>query len=141
MRSGLLLCAAVLAAGATYASQDPKARKKADDRPVIVVTGCVEGTWLRVQRTDAAGTFVERYKLRGSRQLMSEVQKQLKGHQVEVTGAVTDTGETAHRGKTIEVGKKTRISTGVKDAPQYPTGTGDPVLEVDSYKDLKDRCK
>jgi len=119
----------------------PAQDKKKDDRPVIVVTGCVEGSWLRVHTVDTSGSYVQRYRLHGAKQLLKEMETDYKGHVIEVTGAVTDTGGTTHRGKTIQVGKKTRITSSAKDAPQIPSGTGDPILEVGSFRDLKDSCK
>jgi hypothetical protein len=139
MRTGLFICAAVLAAAAgLHASQD---QKKSDaDKPVITVTGCVDGSWLQVRKTDRVGTYTERYRLRGSKQVLKELAAQYKWHLIEVTGAVTDTVNTTHRGKTVQVGKKTRIYTGAKDVPQVPSGN-DPTLEVASYRDLKESCR
>ena len=139
MRIAFFICAAFLAAGTIPAArQDPK--KKADDKPVIVVTGCVEGSWLRVQQTDAVGSYRERYKLRGSKQMLKELASRYNRHRVEVTGAVTDTPDTVHRGKTIDVGKKTRIYTGAKEVPDVPV-TSDPTLDVVSFRDLNGACR
>ena len=141
MRTGCVAYGIVIACAlAPLAAQDPKPRKdtvKSD----IVVTGCIDGSWLRVSRVEGTGASVERYKLRGSKQLLKELEKKYAGHSVEVAGKVTDTGNTTHAGKTIEIGKKTRIYTGAKEAPQQPTGTGDPILEVESFRDLSERCK
>jgi hypothetical protein len=137
MRVALVACAAVLAAVTLHASRDQKKSQK----PVITVTGCVDGTWLRVQKSDAFGGYVERYKLRGAKQLLKEMEKQYRGHLLEVTGRVTDTGDSTHMGSTVQVGKKTRITTGAKDVPAVPSGTGDPTLDIDSFRDLKDTCK
>ena len=139
MRIGLLLCVAICATAVAHPSQE--LTKKKDDKPVIVVTGCVDGSWLDVRRSDPVGSYVTRYKLRGSRQLMSELRKKFEGHLLEVTGAVTDTGSTVHRGKTIDVGKKTRIHTGAKEVPARPSGTGDPELEISSVRDLNEKCR
>jgi hypothetical protein len=109
-------------------------------KPIITVTGCVDGSWLRVRSADPLGSYTERYRLVGSKQLLKEIAAQYKGHVIEVTGPVTDTRATTHRGKTIQVGKKTRITTGAKDVPSVPTGN-DPTLGVDSYRDLKASCK
>ena len=135
MRTWLIVCGVMLAAAPSpRESQD---RKKTDDRPVITVTGCVDGSWLHVK----GGGYTERYKLRGSKQLLKEMSSTFKGHLLEVTGAVTDTtGKAVHRGKTIQVGKKTRIHTGAKDVPQVPQGD-DASLEVASYRDLEPSCK
>ena len=138
MRLGLLLCAAVSAA-ALLQAQEPK--KKKEEKPTIVVTGCVDGSWLAVRGSDPIGSYATRYKLRGSKQLLTELRKEFEGHLLEVIGAVTDTGGTVHRGKTIEIGKKTRIVTGAKEVPRQPTGVSDPELEVSSFRDLKERCK
>jgi hypothetical protein len=143
MRIKLLVCAVVTLALCTAAGlpaqQDQK--KKRDDRPVIVVIGCMERGWLRVETAGTPGSYVSRYKLRGGKQLMREIEKNFNGHQLEVTGAVTDMGNTTHRGKTIAIGKKTRIHTGAKEVSDQPSGSGDPILEVESFRDLKHTCK
>ena len=135
MRTWLFVCAAMLAAvPGSHASQD---KKKTDDRPVLTVTGCVDGSWLHVK----GGGYTERYKLRGSKQLLKEMSSTFKGHLLEVTGAVTDTtGKAVHRGKTIQVGKKTTIHTSAKEVPAVPQGD-DASLEVASYRDLAPTCK
>jgi hypothetical protein len=139
MRSTLAVSLILLAG--TAAAQDPAVKPKQKDKPIIVVTGCVDGTWLQVRKTDAIGSYAERYKLHAPKQLLKEIEKSYKGHLLEVTGAVTDTGNTTHRGRTIEVGQRTRITTGAKDVPLHPSGTGDPTLEIDTFRDLKDSCK
>src|ERR1043165_7973301 len=114
MRTALCVGAVLLAVAAhPGASQEKKA--KTDDRPILTVTGCVDGSWLDIKSVDTAGSHRERYQLRGSKQLLKEMADKVKGHLIEVTGAVTDTGNTGHRGKTIEIGKKTRIYTGAKE--------------------------
>jgi hypothetical protein len=137
MRIAVIACAAVLIAAALHASQE----KKKSNKPVIVVTGCLDGTWLRVQKADPFGSYVERYKLRGAKQVLKEMGAKYHRHLIEVTGTVTDTGDSTHMGSTIAVGKKTTITTGAKDVPTSPSGVGDPMLEVESFRDLKDRCK
>jgi hypothetical protein len=138
MRIALVACAAVLSAVTLHASQD---QKKKSHKPTIVVTGCLDGTWLRVQQSDAIGGYVERYKLRAAKQVLKEMGAKYHRHLIEVTGTVTDTGDSTHMGSTIAVGKKTTITTGAKDVPTSPSGTDDPLLEVESFRDLKDRCK
>ena len=139
MRTGLFICAALLAAAADRLPHQEKKKDKTD-KPVITVTGCVDGSWLQVRAADPLGSYTERYRLVGSKQLLKEIAAQYKGHVIEVTGPVTDTAATTHRGKTIQVGKKTRITTGAKDVPSIPAGN-DPTLGVDSYRDLKASCK
>ena len=70
MRIALVACAAALATVTLHASQD---QKKKSNKPTIVVTGCLDGTWLRVQKSDAFGGYVERYKLRGAKQVLKEM--------------------------------------------------------------------
>ena len=143
MRMKLVACASLLAATAVLAgAQEPK--KKTDDNLPITVTGCVDKSYLHVKAVDRAGggtaSYAERYKLRGSKQLIKEIASKYDRHLVEVTGFVEDlSAGTAHRGKTIQVGKKTRITTGAKDVPQTPEGS-DATLEVQSFRDLKDKC-
>jgi len=140
MRALLFACAGILALSASFrATQDEKKKKTDADKPVITVTGCVDGAWLHVRTVDTSGTYAERYRLRASRQILKELAARYNGHLVEVTGAVTDTADTTHRGKTIQVGKKTRITTGAKEAPRIPSGN-DPSLEVASYRELKNSC-
>jgi hypothetical protein len=138
MRTRLFVSAALLAAAATvHAGQEPK--KKSADNRTITVTGCVDKGYLHVKAVDAVGSYAERYRLRGSKQLLKEIVAKFDKHLLEVTGAVEDIGDSTHRGKTVQVGKKTRITTGAKDIPQTPTGT-DATLEVQSFRELKDSC-
>ena len=139
MQIELCFCAALLAASPLVHQE----KKQKSDKPVITVTGCVDGVWLRV-RSDGPGAtanYVERYRLVGPKQLLKEMSAQHKGHEIEVTGPVTDTGATTHLGKTIPVGKKTRITTSAKEVPPIPSGHDDPTLGVDSYRDLSNTCK
>jgi hypothetical protein len=137
MRTTLLMLAAALAAGATMTAQEPK--KKDDGKAAITVTGCVDGGWLHVRVTDPFGSYAERYRLRGAKQLLKEMAAQHNGHLLEVTGKVTDTKDTEHAGKTTQVGKKTRIIVGAKDVPQVPSGQ-DPTLDVLTYRELTGSC-
>jgi hypothetical protein len=135
LATALTIAAAFAAAGITPSQERPKS----DDKPVIVVTGCVDGSWLHVRKTDPVGSYTTRYKLRGAKQLMKELAAH-HNHLVEATGAVTDTSGTTHRGKTVQVGKKTRITTGAKEVPAMPSGS-DPSLDVHAFRDLKESCK
>ena len=131
-----VLC--VANAVAVCSAQEPK--KKIDDR-MITVTGCVEKGYLNVRALDAVGSYAERYRLRGSKQMMKEMVETYNKHVLEVTGAVTDlTRETEHRGKTIAVGKKTRITTGAKEIPSVPVAGLDATLEVASFREMNEIC-
>ena len=137
LRSGLFTCLVVVVSAGPGASQEPPKR---DDKPMIAVTGCIDGSWLQVRKTDATGSYTTRYRLRGSKQILKELSSTYNRHLVEVTGKVTDAGNTTHRGKVVEVGSKTRIHVGAKDVPTIPTGQ-DPSLEVASFRDLNDSCR
>jgi len=140
MRMKLFACAYLLAASAALTGRAQEPPKKPTDDRTITVTGCVDKSYLHVKAVDSAGGYVERYKLRGSKQLLKEIAAKYDRHELEVTGVVTDlTGNTEHRGKTVQVGKKTTIHTGAKDIPRIPTGS-DATLEVQSFRELKDRC-
>jgi hypothetical protein len=138
MRTRLLVSAVLMAAAATvHAGQEPQ--KKPDDR-TITVTGCVDKGYLQVKAVDGFGGYTERYKLRGSKQLVKEIAAKYDRHLLEVVGVVADlNGNTEHRGKTVPVGKKTTIHTGAKDVPRIPTGS-DATLEVQSFREMKDSC-
>ena len=139
MRRALLIGAAILATVASLrAAQDET--KTDEGKAVITVTGCIDGSWLHVQKTDYIGSYATRYKLRGSKQVLKELVANHNKHLVEVIGKVTDSASTTHRGKTIQVGKKTRIHTGAKEVPAAPSGD-DPSLEVASYRELKAACR
>jgi hypothetical protein len=139
MRTKLFAVSVILAAVAAHAGQEPK-KKSADDR-TITVRGCVEKSYLYVNAADAVGSYAERYKLRGSKQMLKEIAAKFDKHLLEVTGVVTDlTSGTTHRGKTVQIGKKTTIYTGAKDVPTVPTGS-DATLDVQSYRELKDTCR
>ena len=141
MRTRAFIGMAMMAILATIAAaQEPK-KKTTDDRPILTLTGCVDGNYFHVKKVDTKGSYAERYRLRGSKSLLKEMSSQYLGHLLEVTGAVTDTtANTTHRGKTIQVGQKTRITTGAKEIPQIPEAGSEPLLEVTSYRDLTERC-
>ena len=138
MRSLLLCTAIAVAAVSVAAAQDDKKIQKDKEKPVIVVAGCLDGSWLRVE---PGYGYVERYRLHGTKTLLKEMASKHNGHVIEVTGAVTDTGNSTHRGKTIPVGKSGRIYTGAKEVPPLPTGSGDPILDVASFQELSRSCK
>lgn len=142
MRTRAFIGAAMLMILATVAgAQEPK-KKTGDDHPMLTIEGCLDGSWLHVRKVDPVGSYAERYRLRGSKTVMKEMTSQFNGHLLEVTGRVTDpTSQTAHRGKTIDVGKKTRITTSAKDMPVVPDAATEPWIDVASYRDLTERCK
>jgi hypothetical protein len=114
--------------------------QKKSDKPVLTIKGCLDGGWLHVSSVDAVGSYTSRYRLRGNKRLLKELTSAHNGSLIEVTGAVTDTAKTVHRGKTVQVGKKTTVRAGSKETPSVPDGD-DPSIEVGSYTVLKDSCK
>jgi hypothetical protein len=119
-------------------AQEPK--PKSSGKNLITVTGCIDRSYLDVREQDTAGFSVERYRLKGPKDLLKEISAKYNRHLVEITGAVTDTASTTHMGKTVQVGKKTRITTAAKDVPQTPSAET-PTLEVATYRELQDSCK
>ena len=141
MRTRAAIGAAMMAILATIAAaQEPK-KKTGDGNQTLTIEGCLDGNWLHVKKVDPTGSYAERYRLRASKTMMKEMTSQYKGHLLEVTGMVTDpTSQTTHRGKTIEVGKKTRITTSAKETPVVPDPAIEPWIDVLSYRDLTERC-
>ena len=127
----------VVAVAGIASGQD---EQKKSDKPVLTMKGCVDGEWLQVSAVDPVGSHTQRYKLRGNKRLLKELTSAHNGSLVEVTGAVTDSRSTTHRGKTVQVGEKTSVRIGSKDVPQVPNGD-DPSIEVGSFVVLRDSCK
>jgi hypothetical protein len=126
-----------VAASASGWAQEPKPKPSGNN--LITVTGCIDRSYLDVREQDTSGSYVERYRLKGPKDLLKEISKKHNRHLVEITGAVTDTGSTTHMGKTVQVGKKTRITTGAKDVPLTPSAET-PTLEVATYRELQNSC-
>src|SRR5262245_48346698 len=137
MRTKLFACAALLAAAAVAVAAQEEKKKKNEDNKVITVTGCVEKGYLRVIAVDTKGSYAERYRLRGAKQLLKEIAEKYDKHQLEVTGHVTDPGGSDHRGHTTQIGKKTTIYTGTKEIPTVPTGDSTATLDVQSFRETK----
>jgi hypothetical protein len=141
MRTRAFIGTVMMAILATVAGAQEPSKKKTDDRPTLTIEGCLDGGWLHVKKADPTGSYAERYRLRASKTVMKEMTSQFSGHLIEVTGVVTDPrSQTAHRGKTIEVGKKTRITTSAKEVPVIPDPATEPWIDVVSYRDLTERC-
>jgi hypothetical protein len=128
-----LVAAGSLAYGA--GAQD----RKHGDRRTIVVTGCVERSWLKVRKSDSDGTHVDRFKLRGSKDLIKALTGDHDRHLVEVTGLLTDPGNTQGVGKSVQLGKKNRVYTGAREVPDRPPVV-DPLLDVQAFRVISDSC-
>ncbi|HTM24187.1 MAG TPA: hypothetical protein VL225_03285 [Vicinamibacterales bacterium] len=133
------VAAALLASIGAASTQDEKMKSR--DARVMVVQGCIDGSRLTVHGESPAA-HTDRFQLRGNKDLMKVLTKDLKGHFVEVTGVLEDPGNTQGRGKTVQVGKKTTITTGARDVPTGPAEPArDPILEVSSFKDVRKDCR
>lgn len=111
------------------------------DKPrIITVSGCLVGSSLKVTDTNTSGTYIERFRLRGSKELLKALTKDHKGHEVEVTGALMDPKGVTGQGKTVQVGKKTTIYTNARDRGETTPAT-DPSIEVQSFRDVRPTCR
>lgn len=133
----VLLATVVLAAG-----QD--IQKKKDDSRLMVVQGCVNGSILDVHHADLGRGDVsapyDHFKLRGNKDLMKALTKDLRGHLVEVAGVVNDPAAKQGGGKTIPIGTKTTITVNQREVSKLPDPATDPVMNVESYRDLEPNC-
>lgn len=137
-----MVIAAVLVACSIAVSaasmQDEKKNK--DNARVMIVTGCINGSRLEVIRVDNSGSTIDHFTLRGNKEMMKVLTKDMNGHMVEVTGVVDDSHKKQGAGKTIHVGKKTTITTGAREVSANPDPTTDAKLSVESYRDLEPHC-
>lgn len=135
-RLGALAIAFALAA--TVAAQD---KGKSDSRREVVVTGCVERTWLKVRQSDMLDVnYADKYHLRGSKDLVKKISHDLDGHRVEVTGLLDDPAKVQGDGKSVTLGKKSRLYVNSKEKSPVPPVV-DPSIDVRSFRDLEERCR
>src|SRR3954453_14459696 len=114
---------------------------KKDTRREVVVTGCVEKTWLKVPQTIAAvGSYSDKYRLRGSKDLIKTLSHDLHGHRVEVTGLLDDPAKVQGDGKSMPGGKKGRVYIATKERTPNPPLI-DPALDVRSFRDIAPTCR
>ena len=139
------LFAAVLVASSiafVVASPQDEKKTKGNER-MMVVQGCVNGSSLDVHNVDLGrgGTSApyDHFKLRGNKDLMKVLTKDLHGHLVEVSGIMYDPAQKQGGGKTIQVGSKTTISVKDREVSSHDPAT-DPVITVDSFKDIDSHC-
>jgi hypothetical protein len=143
MRAVSAALVAVLAAVVVVASaQDEK--KPQDNSRMMVVQGCVNGSTLNVHHGDMGRGSVsapyDRFMLRGNKDLMKKLTKDMKGHLVEVTGIMVDPAQKQGGGKTVPVGSKSTITVNQRDVSRLPDPASDPVITVDSFRDLDTHC-
>ena len=137
MRPGLIASLALVASfPGLLLAQEPR-----DQRRIVTIEGCVQKQWLKVVQQDAVpfSTYVDKYHLHGPKDLMKTLTKDLDGHEVEVTGALSDPSKTQGTGKEVMIGKKTRIYTNERERSNVPPII-DPTIEVSSFRDVNKTC-
>jgi hypothetical protein len=135
-----ILALLIVASSAIAAAPQDEKMSHRDARP-MVVTGCVDHSWLTVRQIDTSGKVVDRYRLRGNKDLMKSLTKDNNRHLVEVTGILmADPDETQGRGKTIQVGKNTTITTSGRDLPKPRGMKREPTVEVSSFRLVRTSC-
>lgn len=109
---------------------------------IITVTGCLNGASLRATKVDTSGTYIDRFRLKGSKEAWKTFAKEHQGHEVEVTGALRDPSGVMGGGTTKELGKKTKIHVTNRPRPNVPSaGATDPLIEVQSFRYVQDTCR
>ena len=119
----------------------PPASAAAD---VIAVKGCVRGSELKVAYSnssdftpDAAAPTV--FRLRGPKQLMKQLREH-EGHYDEVSGILKDSEGKIGALKEKQVGKRTRITAGVREERDTGAEPANPVLDVRSFTHVRSTC-
>ena len=137
-----MLAAALFAAFAVAAivasPQDEK--KKKNDANLIVVEGCVNGSRLDVTAIDNGGSSTEHFTLRGNKDTMKTLTKDLKGHLVKITGTMDDPAGKHGMGKTIPIDKHSTITINERQTRSVLDPATDPVITVDSFIDINPHC-
>ena len=110
-----------------------------DDRPVVVVRGCLHGTTLKVTKADTSGVYVDTYKLKLSKAL-SAAFKEHRDHEEELTGLLTPSANKMGGSKTKTVGGRTRITIGAAEERSSATVADIPQLEVQSFRHIAPVC-
>ena len=133
-----LLPILLITLAATPSAQEPR---KSEPR-IIVATGCLTGSSLRATTVDTSGTYVDRFRLKGRKEEWKTFSKAHQGHEIEVTGALRDPDQVMGVGSTKEIGKKTKIYAGARPRPNVPSaGVTDPLIEITSFRYIKDGCR
>src|SRR5262249_46117574 len=102
---------------------------------------CLDGGNLRVAAHEHEGFYNDRFRLAGPRHLLKEIASQQHGHQLEVTGRVTDARGTEHVGRTTKIGVKVTAYGGGDDIPPAPARDTTSTLQVLSYRETSETCK
>jgi hypothetical protein len=109
---------------------------------IITATGCLNGASLRATKVDTSGTYIDRFRLKGSKETWKTFSKAHQGHEIEVTGALRDPDRVMGVGSTKEIGKKTKVHVSARPRPNVPTaGVTDPLIDITSFRFIKDTCR
>jgi len=114
-----------------------------DNRSVAVIQGCLEGSTLKITSADTEGVRSDTYRLKIPKSLSGTL-KELRGHELELTGLLTDRSSRMGGSKTAKIGSRTKISVGASDEQMNNKDTPKtdlPELEVQSFKDVAPACK
>jgi hypothetical protein len=111
---------------------------------LIALKGCVHGSELKVTYSNSAdftpdGAAPTVFRLRGSRQLMKQLREH-EGHYDEVSGILKDAQGKMGALKEKQVGKRTRITAGVREERDTGVEPADPVLDVRSFAHVRSTC-
>jgi hypothetical protein len=111
---------------------------------VISVKGCVRGSELKVTYSNSADFTPDAaaptlFRLRGPKQLMKQLREH-EGHYDEVSGIMKDSEGKMGALKEKQVGKRTRITAGVREERDTGTQPANPVLDVRSFSHVRSTC-
>ncbi|HEY3043414.1 MAG TPA: hypothetical protein VGJ39_05295 [Vicinamibacterales bacterium] len=118
-----------------------------DSQSPVVVTGCLSGSRLKIDRTVSNPTVdslgASEFVMEGPKELLQQIRREHDGHQDEITGIAivpasrTDEGKT----ETKQLGKKTRITVGARTTVGERLDGPRPVrLKVASLRHIDDKC-
>lgn len=112
-----------------------------DNRPVVVVRGCLDGSTLKVTSVDTGGVATDTYRLKIPKSLSGAL-KEHRGQEVELTGLLTDKSTRTGGAKTAKVAPHTKISVGASEerSSSAVAGTDVPQLEVQSLVPVAPVC-
>lgn len=113
-----------------------------DDRPVVVVRGCLEGSTLKVTSADTDRVKIDVYRLRIPKSLTAAL-KEHRGHEEELTGSLIEPRSRMGGSKTKKIGSRTKVYVGASEenTAQQASGADVPQLEVKSVTHIAPVCK
>jgi hypothetical protein len=118
-----------------------------DSQHPVVVTGCLRGSRLKLDRTmsnvvaDSLGA--SEFVMEGPKELLQQIRREHDGHQDEISGiAILPASQIDERNtETKQVGKKTRITVGARSGSDQRAEGFRPVrLKVQSLRHIDDKC-